>query len=228
LDNQIVVIIPAKGNSTRLRGKNIRNLNGKPLLEYTIRVAEEWGEYTSIYVNSEDDEVLDIASHCGAQPYKRPKKLSENDVMAVEVIKEQVKTLKLKPQDIILLMQVTCPLRKKDDIEKAFKIFQENGMSAPVVSVTEYEKAPEQAFFVNEENRLERKYPKNFNLITQKHKKAYRYNTCMVINTVKGFLKQEDTVGSNAIPYIMQPERSIDIDYDYQFKMAELLIKYQE
>jgi len=227
-NRNITIIIPAKGSSSRLEKKNIRLLNGIPLLLYTIETAKEWGQCSSIYVNSEDDDILKIASINGVKPYKRPTELSEDDVIAVEVIKEQIETQEIDSNEIIVLLQVTCPLRNRLDLDNAFRIFEENDMEAAVVSVTEYEKAPEQSFYIDKRNRLQHKYPREYHLLTQKHKKAHRYNTCIVINTAKGFLEQDDTVGKNPIPYVMPPERSIDIDYEHQLYIAELIIKDRE
>ena len=168
-NHNIHVIIPAKGSSSRLEKKNIRPLNGKPLLVYAIETAQEWGRTSSIYVNSDDEDVLRIAVENGAECYKRPSELGKGDVLAIEVVKDQILTQQINLHDIIVLLQVTCPLRNDVDLENAFKLFIDNGMKAGVVSVTEFEKAPEQAFYIGKQNRLLKKYPGDYHLLTHDH-----------------------------------------------------------
>jgi len=225
---KIFIIIPAKGSSSRLPRKNICLLNGKPLLVFTIETAKEWGEADHIFLNSEDDEILRLASEHGAEIYKRPKELSGGNVLAIEVIKDQIRSQGIAEADIVILLQVTCPLREAKDIDNAYRIFTENEMVDQVVSVTEFEKPPELALYIDNENRLKRKFSKDFHLLTQKHAKAYKFNTCLVINTAGGFLKQIDSVGLHSVPYVMPPKRSIDIDHEYQLEIAEFLMKRRE
>jgi len=223
--NRIVVIIPAKGSSSRLPGKNIHLLNGKPLLVHTIETALAWKRSTQIYVNSEDEAILAVALEHGVCAYKRPNELSQGDVLAIDVIKEQLQTQQLEATRSVVVLQVTCPLRTVEDVENGFQLFEKHQRRIGVVSVGEFEKPPELSFNIDQEHRLERRFPKAFHLLTQKHAPAYRFNTGFVINTAGGFMAQPDTVGVAPLAYVMPPERSIDIDYPYQLHLAELLLR---
>ena len=96
-----------------------------------------------------------------------------------------------------------------------------------MVSVTKYEKSPEQALLINEQGRLYPKYPDQYTSRSQDHGHAYRYNTALIFNTAGAFAKQKDIVGLNSIPYVMPFERSIDIDYAYHIELVEILLKQQ-
>ena len=169
-----------------------------------------------------------MAEACGARTHKRPPDLSRDDVLAIEVIKEQIRTQPIAVEDIIVILQVTCPLRTAEDIENAYVLFEQHDRKSGVVSVSEYQKPPELAFRLDGENRLQRCFPEQFHLLTQKHEKAYRFNTGIAINTAGQYLQQSDTLGKAPLAYVMPPERGIDIDYSYQLHIAELLYRERE
>lgn len=219
-----IAIIPARGGSKRVKGKNILKIQGKPLLAYSIDQAKECGKFDEIYVNSDDSGILDCAKAYHATPYLRPSELAVDTAKVIDVIKEQIVSLSLSDNVEIAILLPTCPLRTAEDIENAYHLFIENERAHPVVSMTEYEKAPEQAFFVNSEGVLQLKYPKGYSSRSQDHGPSYRYNTAIIITTAGLFMKQSDIVGSDSIPYIMPYERSIDIDYGYHVQLVDLIL----
>ena len=141
----------------------------------------------------------------------------------LDVAKSQIKDIGLKEHDELALLLPTCPLRTCEDIRNAYNTFSNHGKERQVVSMTEYEKAPEQAFVVDSGS-LVRQFPSGYSSRSQDHSASYRYNTAIIFSTVKIFLEQSDIVGENSIPYIMPFERSIDIDYQYQMDMVECIM----
>lgn len=225
---RVEIIIPARGRSSRLHKKNIQPLCGKPLLVHAIETAGRWKRSTDIYVNSEDEEILAMAQRHGAEAHRRPDVLSGDDVLAIDVIKEHIRTRALPPERVVVLLQVTCPLRTAEDLENGFRLFETHRRRIGVVCVSEYEKPPELAFSLDGSQRLRRRFPEDFHLLTQRHAPAYRFNTGFVINTAGGFLAQQDTVGKTPLGYVLPPERSIDIDYPYQLRLAELILRERQ
>jgi CMP-N-acetylneuraminic acid synthetase len=219
-----IAIIPARGGSKRIIGKNLYNLCGLPLIAHTTQQAIEWGNFDKIYVNSDSNEILELAKKYGAIPYKRPEELAIDTAKVLDVIKEQIVSMQLDESDELVLLLPTCPLRNSDDIDSAYNIFIENKKQKQVVSVAEYEKAPEQSFIIRN-GVLTRQFPDGYSSRSQDHFASYRYNTAIIISTVKIFMHQEDIVGIDSIPYIMPFERSIDIDYQYQMSLVELIMK---
>lgn len=220
-----VAIIPARGGSKRVKEKNILKINGTPLLAYTINQAQAWARFDEIYVNSDDPDILECAKQYRATPYQRPKELAVDTAKVIDVIKEQIGSMGFAEDVDIAILLPTCPLRTVEDIEGAYRLFEKNQRTHPVVSMTEYEKAPEQAFFINEKGVLERKFPKGYSSRSQDHGPSFRYNTAIIITTAGMFMKQSDIVGDKCLPYIMPYERSIDIDYDYHVQLIELIVK---
>jgi CMP-N-acetylneuraminic acid synthetase len=219
-----IAIIPARGGSKRLTNKNIYEINGIPLIGYTIIAGLKWDKFNDIFVNSEDATILKCAQEYGAKPYRRPGELGGDSIKVLDVVKEQISTMQLPSETEIAVLLPTCPLRTEADIENAYSLFVKNNSLNSVVSMTEYEKAPEQAFFVNEKGLLQRKFPSNYSSRSQDHSAAYRYNTAIIYTTAGLFMKQDDIVGSASIPYVMPYERSIDIDYEYHIKIIELIM----
>lgn len=222
-----IAIIPARGGSKRIIGKNLYMINGLPLIAHTIVAASAWGKFDHIYINSDEDKILDCAEQYGAEKYIRPYQLAVDTAKVIDVIKEQINTLALQDDIEIAILLPTCPLRTLEDIENTYKLFIENGSANSVISVTEYEKAPEQAFYINKQGALQRKFPGNYSSRSQDHSEAYRYNTAIIYTSAGLFRKHTDIVGSSSIPYIMPYERSIDIDYDYHIRMVELIMKQE-
>ncbi len=119
-NKKILAIIPARGGSRRIPKKNIADLNGKPLLAYTIELAKQLPELDKIVVSSEDDEILSIASAYGAEALRRPAELSLEDVKDEPVLIQALDTLEESGEfyDYVALLQVTSPLRKLETVKK--------------------------------------------------------------------------------------------------------------
>lgn len=224
---RFIAIIPARGGSKRLPNKNLLKIQDKPLLAYTIESALKWGKFDEVYVNSEDQDILSCGKEYGAVPYLRPKELSSDKSKVLEVVKEQIITMNLTDDSIVALLLPTCPLRSDKDLEAAYNIFVNNGCKSAVVSVTKYEKAPEQALLIDKNGKLIPKYPEDYSSRSQDHGSVYRYNTALIFNSSGSFLKSDDIVGSGSIPYIMSFDNSIDIDYEYHIKLVKALMSYR-
>jgi len=227
-DYKRIAIIPARGGSKRVPGKNLVEIHGKPLLAYTIETALKWNRFDEVYVNSENQAILMCGSKFGARTYKRPYELSIDKAKVLDVVKEQISTMRLNHDVVVGLLLPTCPLCSNTDLEAAYTLFTENEGKAAVVSVTEYEKAPEQALIINKDGLLSPKYPEQYSSKSQDHDYAYRYNTALIFNLAGSFLKQTDIIAKDSIPYIMPYDKSIDVDYDYQVKLIEILISHNK
>jgi|ETNmetMinimDraft_20_1059909.scaffolds.fasta_scaffold45240_2 CMP-N-acetylneuraminic acid synthetase len=223
-----IAIVPARSNSKRLRNKNVLEINKKPLIAYTIERALLWGDFDAIYINSEDDNILKIGEKYGAITYKRPIDLAFDTAKVIDVIKEQIHSMCLADDTIITILLPTCPLRTTDDLKAAYSLFVNNHRHNPVVSVTKYEKSPSQSFVINVKGHLVPLYPESYSSRSQDNRDAYRYNCGIIITTVGLFMGQDDIVGISSIPYVMPFYRSIDIDYDYQVPLVEMILRNQE
>lgn len=128
---KIVAIIPAKGNSKRVPGKNLHMMLGKPLIAWTIEAAKNSLEITRVLVSTPDQEIVDIAKQYGAEaPYLEPREISAGGgniegamVHALNWLKEHENYV----PDALVLLQTTNPLRRSSDLDAAIRQFKESG-----------------------------------------------------------------------------------------------------
>jgi len=124
----ILAIIPARGGSKRLPGKNIKILNGKPLLAHSIEFAQNSEYINKLVVSTDDPNIADVAKQYGAEIIMRPAELAQDTTKTAPVLLHAVDELEkdgYKP-DIIILLQATCPVRQKNLCQNAIKILEEN------------------------------------------------------------------------------------------------------
>jgi CMP-N,N'-diacetyllegionaminic acid synthase len=132
---RILGIIPARGGSKGVPGKNIKILGGKPLIWYTYEMANRTNLFSDIILSTEDEEIATIGKSLGMKvPFLRPKELAEDNTKSIDVIlhciQEQLKNG--ISYDIIVLLQPTSPFRDKFLMEKAMKIFKERNADSLV------------------------------------------------------------------------------------------------
>jgi CMP-N-acetylneuraminic acid synthetase len=128
MTDNILITICARGGSKGVKGKNIRNLNGHPLIYYTIKQALEWGKAKHVIVTTDSKEIAQIAKDCGAEvPFLRPKKLATDTAPTLPVLKHallECEKIYGEKFDILIDLPVTAPVRTIKDFENAYKIFK--------------------------------------------------------------------------------------------------------
>ena len=132
---EIIAIIPARSGSKGVPGKNIKLLNDKPLIAYTIQQAIESNAFKKIIVSTDDQSIAEIAMHYGAEvPFLRPSKLADDTASSISVVQHAIDFLESEGHffDAICLLQPTSPFREKGFIKKAVAIFSENNSDALV------------------------------------------------------------------------------------------------
>lgn len=123
---KVVAIIPARGGSKGLPGKNIRPLFGKPLIAWTIEQAQHSKYIDEIFVSTDDSDIASVAKNYGINiPFLRPKHLALDDSPTIDLINHTLEWFKDMGAffDIVVLLEPTSPLRKKTDIDDAVRLF---------------------------------------------------------------------------------------------------------
>ncbi|HIF9178870.1 TPA: cytidylyltransferase domain-containing protein [Photobacterium damselae] len=222
---KILAIIPARGGSKRLPKKNILNLGGKPLIQWTIEAALKCSQIDTVMVSTDSKEIADISEKAGANvPYLRCSALSSDTASSADVVIDVIEYYESinKKFDAIILLQPTSPLRSSNDIRNAIKLFDEKKASA-VVSVAECDHSPlwcntlpadlcmDQ--FISEEIKSTR---------SQDLPTYYRLNGAIYLVCTKSFINNRSFMPKNTYSLIMNRERSIDIDDCVDFKIAEV------
>lgn len=119
-------IIPARGGSKGIPHKNIKELNGKPLICYSIDVARELTTDENICVTTDDDNIIKVVENYGLKvPFKRPEELASDQAGTYEVIMHAINHYAAKGiyYDTIILLQPTSPFRKADDVKKCIEAY---------------------------------------------------------------------------------------------------------
>ena len=226
---KVLAIIPARGGSKGLPGKNIKDLCGKPLIAWTIEQARDCGIIDEIVVSTDDMEIANIAKKNGAEvPFMRPAKLANDTASTIDVIFHAINWFKKHQNfqsEYILLLQPTSPLRIAEDIEGAIQTLNDKNVRA-VVSVCETDHHPWWS------NRLPKDgdmkdfiRPEILNKCRQELPVFYRLNGAVYLAETSYLREQNSFFGSNTFAYKMPKSRSVDIDSELDFKLAALLVK---
>ena len=223
-----VAIIPARGGSKGIPRKNIKPLAGKPLIAYTIDEALKCQCFDRIIVTTDDHKIAQISQENGADILMRPKELAEDHTPTVDAILHAVKMLEKEEDyvlDYIVVLQPTSPLRSSGDIKAAINLYLENADCESLVSVAECEHPISWAMnikngylipFFDETYLKERR---------QEHLITYVPNGAIYVISRESLYKNQNFYSDRTLAYIMPLERSIDIDTEYDFMIAEFLIK---
>lgn len=226
-NKKIISIIPARGGSKRLPRKNVRLLAGKPLIAHSIEAVKKSRYISRVIVSTEDKEIAGISKKWGAEVIKRPGYLATDKAKTIDVVFHLLLALKKERYypDIIVLLQPTSPLRSGNDIDKAIEIFLKSKCKS-LVSVSERESNFWWSFKINK-NYLEPFFGwGKFFGKSQDLPKIYAPNGSIYISTTKNLFKYKSFYQKSGIlPYIMPREKSIDIDYEIEFLLTELLMK---
>ena len=222
-----IAIIPARSGSKGLKDKNIRLLNGKPLLAYSVEAALESGVFDEVMVSTDSEKYAEIAKEYGASvPFLRSAELSSDTATSKDVILDTLKRYADSGQvfDTFCLLQPTSPLRTAKDICRAYQIFSEKKANA-VVGVTEVDHSP---LFCN-------MLPADGSLVNfiraevkdrprQALESYYRINGAMYIASGLYYQKYGDFYHDRCYAYVMGKDVSVDIDDEMDFIFAELLM----
>jgi CMP-N,N'-diacetyllegionaminic acid synthase len=222
---ETLVIIPARKGSKGVPNKNKKLLNGKPLIQYTIEAALELFPPENICISTDDSDIVSIANNLGVNvPFIRPSELSSDKSSSYDVLIHALnyyKNININPLNIILL-QATSPFRTSQQIEDAIKLYS-NDLDM-VVSVNKSKSNPYYNLFEeNELGFLEKSKKSNFTR-RQDCPDIYEYNGAIYIINVNSLKKQQLSEFSKVKKYIMDEYSSHDIDSQFDWDIAELLM----
>ena len=218
-----LAIIPARGGSKRLPRKNVLDLNGKPLIAYSIEAGLDSSYIDKVVVTSDDDEVLTISKKYGAVTINRPDELASDAATTFDAIKHAVDNY--EKYDYIVLLQPTSPLRDRDHIDKAIELLESKNADA-VVSVCEMDHSPLWSNTINDSLSMTGFLKDEvLNKRSQDLKEYYSLNGAIYICDTKKLLKEKSFFLKESIfAYKMDRKSSIDIDKEIDFKIAEYLL----
>ncbi len=226
MKNYCLAIIPARSGSKGIKDKNIKRLNGKPLIYYSIKEAKKSKFIDKLIVSTDSKKIKTIALQLGAEaPFLRPKNLATDKTGMYPVIRHAVDYLEKKGEkfNIILILQPTSPLRTAIDIDKAVvKLI--NSKADSVVSLCLAEHSPYWMRIIKKDKVhpfiKSRQY-----LRRQDLPKVYRMNGAIYVFKRSVLINQKSILGKDTRPLIMTPENSIDIDTVTDLEFAGIALR---
>lgn len=222
---KILAIIPARGGSKRLPGKNKKLLKGKPLIQWTIEAALSSNYIDNVIVSTDCSEIAKISSEAGAKvPFIRPEYLANDNSSSNDVILHAIENIEID-YDIVVLLQPTSPLRLVIDIDSAIELLVKKEADG-VASVSPCEHSPLWANEIPDNLSLGGFLPSSIEgERSQNLPEYFRLNGAIYVCNVESFIRlKKFSYTDKVYAYKMPIERSVDIDNFIDFALAEALL----
>jgi len=224
-----IAIIPARGGSKRLPGKNLLTLAGKPLIGWTIEAAIGSGVFSRVVVSTDSWEIAVTAAQFGAEvPFMRPEELATDDTPSIDVLIHAAREL-AGGRDLscthLACLQPTSPLRTAEDIRKAVSLLEEKNADA-IVSVCKAEHSPLWTNTLPANLSLDGFIPEKIQKIpSQQLPSYYRLNGALYFCRINRMIEERTLfLKSGAYAYVMDRKNSIDIDDQDDFELAGIYL----
>lgn len=228
--SNILCTICARGGSKGVKNKNIKELNGKPLIAYTIEQAKSSGLFEHIVISTDSDDIANVAKQYGAEVFfKRSEEMASDTAGKLDVIKDAFKRSEEyynRTFDYLIDLDATAPLRIVEDIINSFKQFKQNdndnlitampSRRSPYFNLVEQDKDGKVYLSKKLDGAVVRRQdaPKSYDM----NASIYIWKRDIILNEGSLFLEKTGL-------YVMPEERSIDIDNELDFKFVEFLMK---
>ena len=222
-----IAIIPARSGSKGLKDKNIKELNGKPLLAYSIEAAIKSNCFDTIMVSTDSKRYAEIAISYGAEvPFLRSERTASDIASTrdciIEVLREYEKLG--KHFERLMILQPTSPLRTAGNIVEAKQLFDLKRAKS-VIGVCEMDHSPLWSNTIGKDLSLDGFIKSSDSLRRQDLITFYRINGAIYFHDVDHYLSNEDYFDNTCFAYIMKKQDSIDIDDEFDFVIAKVLLE---
>lgn len=217
---KVLALIPAREGSKGVAGKNIKNLAGKPLINYTIEAALKSTYLDKVIVSTDGGDIAKTAISCGAEvPFMRPAEFSGDSSSSIDVV---LHAISLCPgYEIIVLLQPTSPFRSKIDIDNCLNLFKKKS-AVSCVSVELVKKHPAWCYQIHDDLMIPIVDSGGFTQ-RQQFEDIYSLNGAVYVLDVEWVKEHKKIIAEDTVANIMPAARSIDIDTEYDFYLANLL-----
>lgn len=218
-------IIPARGGSKGVKKKNIRLVNNKPLIGYTIEAAQKSKLLTDFLVTTDSDEIIDVIKKYNCNYHRRSSKNAQDKTPIEPVLVEVLENI-TQEYDGVILLQPTAPARTAEDIDNVLQMFSLDKNVACVVSVVELEDIHPARMYTIDKNMLQPLQKENEKKRRQDLAPVYLRNGCIYAITTKAFFEHKKLILDIKKPYIMPESKWINIDTERDLLVAETLLKH--
>jgi CMP-N-acetylneuraminic acid synthetase len=231
--SSLLITICARGGSKGIPGKNIKSLAGRPLIDYTIKVANLFAEkhHGTVALSTDDEEIRKVAAECGLlSGYQRPESLASDTAGKVDAIKDLVlfEENRLNTTfDYILDLDVTAPLRTLEDLEAAYESFKTNDKAKTLFSVNKAGRNPYFNMVETKENGfyyLVKTSASGGPLTRQSAPQVYELNASFYLYKRAFFEKDSNKVITEQSVIYEMPHICFDLDNPIDFDFLEYLL----
>ena len=217
---KVLGLIPARGGSQTIKRKNMIDLGGVPLIEWTIKTALD-ASLSRVIVSTDDKEIADFSEKIGCEvPFIRPSALATSSALAIDVINHALDVLG-EEFDAVMMLQPTTPFRTKVDIEQSIQII---GDASSVISVVAVDGAhPARMKYIEEGLLIDPPFAERIeNMPRQELRRVFIRNGAIYLTKVP-YLREKTFKGPKSMALIMPPERSVNIDSEFDLRVARAI-----
>ena len=222
-----VAVIPARGGSKRIPGKNIRDFCGKPMIAWSIEAARASGCFDEVIVSTDDERIAEVARHCGATvPFMRPEHLSDDYTGTLPVIRHAVEWFCNAGQavDLVCCIYATAPFIEPADIQEGKSQLVTAGCSF-AFSVTSFAFPIQRALRLADGGRVEMMHPEQFSTRSQDLEEAWHDAGQFYWGTSEAWLKERMIFGRDSVGIPIPRYRVQDVDTPEDWETAEYMFK---
>lgn len=226
---KVLGVIPARGGSKQVPGKNIALVCGKPLIVYTIEAASKSKLLSRTVVSTDSDRIAGVCRNYGAEvPFVRPADLAQDDTPTLPVIIHALKSV-VDSYDAVMILQPTSPVRDEEDIDAAIDLLMKHPEADSVISVVKVgDHHParmkrivagvliDPSFAEESEGQTRQSLPE-----------YYLRNGSIYLTRTSVLIEKESLKGDCSLAYVMTEEKSVNVDSPIDLLLAEAVIRYR-
>lgn len=223
---KVLGIITARGGSKGIPGKNIVDLGGKPLIEYTLKAAADSKLMNDFLVSTDDPEIAEVCERLGFPvPFMRPEELAADDTPTLPVLINVLENVE-KEYDAVMILQPTSPFRTSADIDKAIEMLEKNGTADSVISVVKVgDNHPARMKQIEKGVLIDPPFAESVEgLRRQELPDLYLRNGAIYLTRTAVLTEKKSIKGDVSLAYVMPEENSVNIDAPLDLIIAEALL----
>jgi N-acylneuraminate cytidylyltransferase/CMP-N,N'-diacetyllegionaminic acid synthase len=220
---RVLGVIPARGGSKGIPGKNVKPIADKPLIAWTIEAALSSQHIDHLIVSTDSKQIAEVAQGFGADvPFLRPSDLAADETPGIDPILHAVGAV--AGFDWVVVLQPTSPLRSSADIDGCIQLAI-NGGTSSAVSICEASDHPEWTFSLSADRELIKYSGGGVSNRRQELQSCYILNGAIYVANIDWMRREKSLIGPGTLGFVMPKDRSVDIDDYFDFKIAEFLLK---
>lgn len=221
-----IAIIPARGGSKRIPGKNIKHFLGKPIISYSIRAMIDSGVVDRVLVSTDDEAISRVAREYGAEtPFVRPANLADDITPTVPVIKHAIEWVQANwgAVEHACTIYSTAPFVTADDVRAAYRKLIDERVPGYVFTAASFGFPIQRSFRITDEGYCEMFHPEEYNTRSQDLEEAFQDAGQFYWGSAESYLSEKIFFSPDSKPYLLPRYRVQDIDTLEDWQRAELM-----